>query len=299
MTNPYVELTDRFNRGRRRALVSSGQAVVLHRLAIMSKDGDWILREDQDVIDRVLDVLAERGARYRFGAPLDLRWLAGGWSSHFEHSRDGLRLRTDFVTRPPRLSAARLEELWRDADAGGSDVVGLEPLVLMKMTACEKDYAVIGELARRMAGPRVQLQYSRSRRCAGGGARSGTAGPDAGRRNAVEPLPGRGGGVGGGVARPVSPDRRARPARRPPHRHRKCRGRPALCSTSVRDPVHEPRDEFLSEEDLDLQHLSDEELFTYWTLWLQQAQATHDEDAPFYSHGVFERDPAVDDNERE
>ena len=63
--------------------------------------------------------------------------------------------------------------------------------------------------------------------------------------------------------------------------------------------MHEPRDEFLSEEDMDLQNLSDEELFTYWMLWLRQAQATNDEDAPFYSHGVFERDPAVDDNERE
>ena len=40
MTNPYLDLTAAFNQGRRRALVSSGQAVVLHRLAIMSKDGD-------------------------------------------------------------------------------------------------------------------------------------------------------------------------------------------------------------------------------------------------------------------
>jgi hypothetical protein len=164
MTNPYIELTSQFNHGRRRALVSSGQAVVLHRLAIMSKDGDWILREDQEAVDHVLDVLAERGARYRFGAPLDLRWLTGGWSSHFEHARDGLRLRTDFVTRPPRLSESRLDALWRDADAAGSDVVRLEPLALMKMTAREKDYAVIGELARRMADPRAQLRYSRSSR---------------------------------------------------------------------------------------------------------------------------------------
>jgi hypothetical protein len=33
MTNPYLDLTEQFNRGRRRALVSSRQAVVLHRLA--------------------------------------------------------------------------------------------------------------------------------------------------------------------------------------------------------------------------------------------------------------------------
>jgi hypothetical protein len=61
--------------------------VVLHRLAIMSKDGDWVLRED--------------------------------------------------------------------AEAGGTDVVPLEPLAAMKLTKREKDYAVIGELARRMTDPRA------------------------------------------------------------------------------------------------------------------------------------------------
>ena len=163
-TNPYLELTEAFNRGRRRALVSSGQAVVLHRLAIMSKDGDWVLREDEEATAHVLDVLAHRGARYRFGAPLDVRWLAGGWSAHFEHWRDGLRLRTDFVTRPPRLAPDALDRLWHAADATGSDVVPVEPLVLMKMTMREKDYAVIGELARLLDDPRSQVLFSRSSR---------------------------------------------------------------------------------------------------------------------------------------
>jgi len=164
MTNPYLDLTEQFNRGRRRALVSSGQAVVLHRLAIMSKDGDWVLREDGEAVQHVLEVLAGRGARYRFGAPLDVRWLASGWSSHFEHWRDGLRLRTDFVTRPPRISGAERDRLWQNADASLSDVVPLEPLALMKMTMREKDYAVIGELARRMRDSGNQLLFSRSSR---------------------------------------------------------------------------------------------------------------------------------------
>lgn len=55
------------------------------------------------------------------------------------------------------------------------------------------------------------------------------------------------------------------------------------------------RDEFLSEEDLDLQNLSDDELEAYWRLWLTQAQATNDLDRAAYSHGVFDRDPAVHD----
>ncbi|HEY6321651.1 MAG TPA: hypothetical protein VJA16_08860 [Thermoanaerobaculia bacterium] len=52
-----------------------------------------------------------------------------------------------------------------------------------------------------------------------------------------------------------------------------------------------PRDEFLSEEDLDLRNLSDDELVAYWNLWLEQAQATNELDAQLYSHGVFEREP--------
>ena len=52
-----------------------------------------------------------------------------------------------------------------------------------------------------------------------------------------------------------------------------------------------PRDEFLSEEDLDLRNLSDGELIAYWNLWLEQAQATNDLDARLYSHGVFDREP--------
>jgi hypothetical protein len=47
------------------------------------------------------------------------------------------------------------------------------------------------------------------------------------------------------------------------------------------------RDEFLSEEDLDLRNLSDEEFFAWWDWWLEQAQATNDLDADTYSHGVF------------
>ena len=117
MDNPSVALTDQFNRGRLRAILSSGQAVVLYRLAIMSKDGDWILREDEEALGHVLQVLAA--------------------------------------------------------------------------------------------------------------------------------------------------------------------------------PVRAMRDEFLSEEDLDLRNLTDDELASYWMLWLEQAQSTNDIDADSYSHGVFVRDPAV------
>ena len=51
------------------------------------------------------------------------------------------------------------------------------------------------------------------------------------------------------------------------------------------------RDEFLSEEDLDLRNLSQEELIAYWNLWLEQAQASNELDEKSYSHGVFETAP--------
>ncbi len=162
--NIYLALTNEFNAGRLRAVLSSGQAVVLHRLAIMSKDGDWILREDDEALGHVLSALAERGARYRFGAPLDARWMAGGWSAHFEFREGLLRVRADFVTRPPRLSAERLAAIWREQEGRKLPFVGLADLVEIKKTNRERDYAIIGDLARLMPDPREQLCCSRSAR---------------------------------------------------------------------------------------------------------------------------------------
>lgn len=160
--NIYLRLTDEFNAGKLRAVICSGQAAVLHRVAIMSKDGDWILREDAETCGHVLAVLERFGARYRFGAPLDIRWLAGGWSAHFEFVLDGLRVRTDFFSRPPRLSAVELASLWQPPPPGRIPCVSLVQLARMKQTDREKDYAVIGELARRMTDPADGLRYSRS-----------------------------------------------------------------------------------------------------------------------------------------
>lgn len=164
MQNIYFQLTREFNDGRPRAVMSGGQAVVWHRLAIMSKDGDWILRPDQEALAHVLGVLASRGATYRFGAPLDLRWLAEGWSSHLEFQEQGIRVRTDFVTRPPRLPESRLARLWAAQDQGDPPVLGVLDLIATKKTNREKDYVVIGELARLLEDPRDRLLNSRSAR---------------------------------------------------------------------------------------------------------------------------------------
>lgn len=158
----YLELTRQFNEGRFRAVVCSGQAAVLHRLAIASKDGDWILREDTEALDHVLEVLARHGARYRFGAPLDVRWMSGGWSAHFEFAENGLRVRTDFFTRPPRVSPEELRLMWLEQEDRDPPFTNARILAEMKKTERERDYPFIGELARLMDDPRDQLRYSRS-----------------------------------------------------------------------------------------------------------------------------------------
>jgi hypothetical protein len=164
VSNIYLDLTREFNAGRVRAVISSGQAVVLHRLAIMSKDGDWILREDGEATFHVLATLDRHRARYRFGAPLDVRWLESGWSSHFEFQDQGIRVRTDFVTRPPRIDAGQLERLWAEQSGRDLPFVNIGQLAEIKKTNREKDYAVIGELARLMHDPADKLLYSRSAR---------------------------------------------------------------------------------------------------------------------------------------
>jgi hypothetical protein len=59
--------------------------------------------------------------------------------------------------------------------------------------------------------------------------------------------------------------------------------------------------EMLSDDDLNLRDLSDEELERAWDLWFELAQATNDWDPP-YSHGVFVgltyRDDAAPKDER-
>jgi hypothetical protein len=46
--NIYFELTEAFDTGAPNVALASGQAVVYYRIAIMSKDGDWIIRETPD-----------------------------------------------------------------------------------------------------------------------------------------------------------------------------------------------------------------------------------------------------------
>lgn len=166
--NIYLDLTNQFNEGGLRAILSEGLAVVVHGLALSSKDGDWIVRETPEDLDRILRVLEGHGARYRLGAPLDVRWMSGGWSAHFEFAHEGNRVRCDFVTRPPRISAADLAAMWAEHERGEGieepvPTLDLRRLAELKKTDRDRDYSFIGQIARRL--PRAeQVLLSRSAR---------------------------------------------------------------------------------------------------------------------------------------
>ncbi len=160
----YLDLTREFNAGRLRTILCSGPAVVLLRLAIASKDGDWIVREDDEAFSHVLEVLERHGARYRFGAPLDFRWHRHGWSSHFEFAANGLRVRTDFLSRPPRVGARGLSALGREQEGRDPPFTGPAVLIGIKQTAREKDWPIVGELARLLPSERERILHGRSAR---------------------------------------------------------------------------------------------------------------------------------------
>jgi hypothetical protein len=150
--NVYFDLTEELNAEGAIAVLASGQAVVFYKISIMSKDGDWILQETPEACRRALAVLERHGARYRPGAPLDLRWLAGGWSSHFElFDQERRRIRCDFVSRPPRMALEEIRGLFDPAQPEAPlRVLAIEPLIRIKQTQRAKDYPVIGELSRRL-----------------------------------------------------------------------------------------------------------------------------------------------------
>jgi hypothetical protein len=157
--NPYFDFTDRCNADRMRLILASGQACVWYCLTLASKDGDWLVREEEADLAVIRRELERLGARYRLGAPLDTRWLAAGWSSHFEAmSPDGLRLRFDFVSRPPRIPPERLASLWGQTDRPA--VIDPLDLIRLKQTMRLKDYAFVGSLALILPSTEEQVRYT-------------------------------------------------------------------------------------------------------------------------------------------
>ncbi|MBN2035440.1 MAG: hypothetical protein JW768_01740 [Chitinispirillaceae bacterium] len=146
MNNPYEGLHREFARAGARVMLSSGQACVMYGIAAFSKDGDWIIEESEESCRVVLSVLEKNNASYRLGAPLDIRFLSQGWTSHFEYQSEDIRMRVDFCSRPPRIQS--LDALWKNMiNKKGIAIVDAESLILLKQTRRIRDYSVIGALA--------------------------------------------------------------------------------------------------------------------------------------------------------
>ncbi len=144
--NPFVELHHEFKQAGAEVILSSGQACVLYGIAAFSKDGDWVIAETEKSCAAVRNVLAGKKAHYRLGAPLDIRWLQQGWTSHFEFKSQDLRIRTDFCSRPPRI--LDLDALWkRLVTKEGVELVDPFDLIKLKQTRRSRDYEIIGTLA--------------------------------------------------------------------------------------------------------------------------------------------------------
>ncbi len=160
MKNIYFELTREFNAEKPIAILTSGQAVVFYRIAMMSKDADWIIEESATACEKILSILARHGAHYRPGAPLDVRWLSGGWSSHFQFiEKQGRRIRCDFLSRPPRLGKETISKLFASPQKDLLRVIDIKSLIHMKQTQRSKDYPIIGELAR-LLPPGEELEFT-------------------------------------------------------------------------------------------------------------------------------------------
>ena len=162
MKNPYIELHKEFRNAGAKVLISSGQACVLYGIAAFSKDGDWIIDESAESCGAVLKVLSIKNASYRLGAPLDPIWLKKGLTSHFEYEENGIRIRTDFCSRPPRISD--INQLWSRAVSKKSiEIIDVYDLIRVKQTRLLRDYAIIGALAEAIglngSVPELAIEY--------------------------------------------------------------------------------------------------------------------------------------------
>lgn len=118
--------------------ITSGMACVRFGVAVATKDCDVLCLPDNAAIffdTLVATQLGDASCRYRghMTAPLDARWLRGGWTAHFMWGGESSDARLDVFGVAPRASAA-----W-DAEMQGL-YVGLHTVAEMKRTDREKDW---------------------------------------------------------------------------------------------------------------------------------------------------------------
>lgn len=109
--------------------------------------------------------------------------MAGLISSHARRALETIRYTLEhFFSRPTRITDKERALVWENHFSQAIPYLDIEPLIKVKLTQREKDYAVIGELARKRPSGR-QLIYGRSARDL---ITSASENPEAARRLEIE-----------------------------------------------------------------------------------------------------------------
>jgi hypothetical protein len=131
-----------------KSFTTGGIACVFYGLAQSTKDCDLIIPIES--LPTVLDVLSDLTFRagkchltLKYGAPLNEKWLNGGWSSHaFFGPPDVPMARVDLFGRPPRVGRASADE--------NPIYLSRHGVAQMKKTRREKDWAFANLLGLQM-----------------------------------------------------------------------------------------------------------------------------------------------------
>lgn len=134
-------------------LLISGQAAVLYGAAVFSEDIDiWISPLKENCV-RLVESLAELGAKYyKLTPPVSPAYVERGHGFHFVVGEEDDVFFLDVMGCPPRVPP--FEQALRDSrvvstDWGGVPTVGIRDLVEIKKTQRASDYPVIGQLVLR------------------------------------------------------------------------------------------------------------------------------------------------------
>lgn len=144
----YRKLSDDFHKNGISSLTTGGIACVLYELVQSTKVCDIIIPIGK--IDAAINILAATDLlghkchlTLKYGAPLDHKWLRGGWSSHtFFGTAPQPVARVDIFGRPPRVSKLTSDENPLYLSRSG--------VAQMKKTRREKDWAFVNLLGAQM-----------------------------------------------------------------------------------------------------------------------------------------------------
>ncbi|MDA1278095.1 MAG: hypothetical protein O2960_29210 [Verrucomicrobia bacterium] len=142
---------DQLRQGGIRFAITSGMACVHYGLQQTTKDSDWIIAPDdlgklRDLLVRLEQAAPPWRVSYRqiFGAPLDVEFMAHGWTSHLLLTDpEGVEHKVDLFGKAPRV---RPEDLAVDADGWATRHV----VAQMKRTDRPKDWPIVHGLGRQL-----------------------------------------------------------------------------------------------------------------------------------------------------